>query len=170
MSYVEAIAAVTLRNMEKDDRFLYSGRSGEFAWRPLQSDPGIKEKFPQRLINTPISEAGFVGMGEALHAGMRPVVEIMFPDFALVASDQLFNQIGKLRHMYGGRRAFAGGPNAHCHRTGLRGQHSMNPVGLFGLFSGWRIMALAPASIMSHVQYRGPAGRPGANDGARRSV
>mgnify|MGYP002389617063 CR=1 FL=1 len=38
--------------------------------------------------------------------GMRPVVEIMFPDFALMASDQLFNQIGKLRHMYGGQVRF----------------------------------------------------------------
>lgn len=75
-------------------------------------------------------------------AGMRPVVEIMFPDFALVASDQLFNQIGKLRHMYGGRASF---PLVVRTRIaigqGYGGQHSMSPVGLFALFSGWRIMA-----------------------------
>jgi 2-oxoisovalerate dehydrogenase E1 component len=118
---------------------------------PYRATRGIKERFPLRLINTPISEAGFVGMaGGAAMAGMRPVVEIMFPDFALVASDQLFNQIGKLRHMYGGRASF---PLVVRTRIaigqGYGGQHSMNPVGLFGLFSGWRIMA--PCTSFDYV-------------------
>jgi 2-oxoisovalerate dehydrogenase E1 component len=58
-------------------------------------------------MNTPISECGFVGMaGGAAANGMRPVIEIIFPDFALVACDQLFNQIGKLKYMYGGQVSF----------------------------------------------------------------
>jgi 2-oxoisovalerate dehydrogenase E1 component len=152
MSYVEAIAAVTLRNMEKDDRIFVLGEEvANLHGGPYKATRGIKEKFPQRLINTPISECGFVGMaGGAAMAGMRPVVEIMFPDFALVASDQLFNQIGKLRHMYGGRASF---PLVVRTRIaigqGYGGQHSMNPVGLFGLFSGWRIMA--PCTSFDYV-------------------
>ena len=60
---------------------------------PATSPP----RFPDRVINTPISEAGFTGLacGAALN-GLRPVVEIMFPSFALVAADQLFNQAGQL--------------------------------------------------------------------------
>jgi 2-oxoisovalerate dehydrogenase E1 component len=152
MSYVEAIAAVTLRNMEKDDRVFVLGEEvANLHGGPYKATRGIKERFPRRLINTPISEAGFVGMaGGAAMAGMRPVVEIMFPDFALVASDQLFNQIGKLRHMYGGQASF---PLVARTRIatgqGYGGQHSMNPVGLFGLFSGWRIMA--PSTSFDYV-------------------
>jgi 2-oxoisovalerate dehydrogenase E1 component len=112
---------------------------------------GIKEVFPERLINTPISECGFVGMaGGAAMAGRRPVVEIMFPDFALVACDQLFNQIGKLRHMYGGQASF---PLVARTRIaigqGYGGQHSMNPAGLFGLFSGWRVVA--PSNAFDYI-------------------
>jgi 2-oxoisovalerate dehydrogenase E1 component len=112
---------------------------------------GIKEVFPERLINTPISECGFIGMaGGAAMAGMRPVVEIMYPDFSLVACDQLFNQIGKLRHMYGGQARF---PLVARTRVAIGqsygGQHSMNPVGLFSLFSGWRIVA--PSNAFDYI-------------------
>jgi 2-oxoisovalerate dehydrogenase E1 component len=144
MNYVEAIAAVTLHNMKKDDRVFVLGEEvANLHGGPYRATRGIKEVFPERLINTPISECGFVGMaGGAAMAGLRPVVEIMFPDFALVACDQLFNQIGKLRHMYGGQARF---PLVARTRVaigqGYGGQHSMNPVGLFGLFSGWRIVA-----------------------------
>ncbi len=108
-------------------------------------------EFPDRVINTPISECGFVGMaGGAASTGMRPVVEIMYPDFSLVASDQLFNQIGKLRHMYGGQISF---PVVVRTRVaigqGYGGQHSMSPVGLFSLFSGWRVMA--PSNAFDYI-------------------
>ena len=103
----------------------------------------IGERFPERLIGTPICENGFTGLalGAALN-GMRPVVEIMYPDFALCAADQLFNQIGKVRHMFGGSfpvpivvrsRVTAG--------TGYGSQHSMDASGLFALYPGWRILA-----------------------------
>ena len=112
---------------------------------------GIAEVFPERLVNTPISETGFVGMGGGLAAaGLRPVVEIMYPDFALMASDQLFNQIGKLRHMYGGQVSF---PVILRTRAGIGfgygGQHSMDPSALFSLFSGWRV--LAPFDAFDYV-------------------
>jgi 2-oxoisovalerate dehydrogenase E1 component len=81
---------------------------------------------------------------------MRPVIEIMFPDFSLVAADQIFNQIGKARHMYGNttdipvvlRTRIAVG-------CGYGGQHSMDPVGLYALFSGWRI--IAPSNAFDYI-------------------
>jgi len=152
MSYVEAIAGATLRNMEKDERVIVLGEEvANLRGGAYQASRGIKEIFPDRLINTPISECGFSGMaGGAASVGMRPVVEIMFPDFALVAGDQLFNQIGKLRYMYGGRVSF---PLVVRTRVaigyGYGGQHSMNPPGLFGLYSGWRIMA--PSNAFDYV-------------------
>ncbi len=148
MTYVEAIARVTLRNMERDERVIVLGEEvANLGGGAYQATKGVKEVFPERLINTPISECGFSGMaGGAAAVGLRPVVEIMFPDFALVASDQLFNQIGKLRYMYGGHVSF---PLVARTRVaigyGYGGQHSMSPPGLFGLFSGWRVMAASNA-------------------------
>ena len=152
MTYVEAIAGVTQWNMERDERVIVLGEEvANFGGGAYQATKGIPQVFPERLINTPISECGFVGMAAGAAAmGLRPVVEIMYPDFTLVAADQLFNQIAKLRYMFGGqisfplvlRTRFAVG-------SGYGGQHSMNPVGLFGLFSGWRIMA--PSNPFDYV-------------------
>jgi 2-oxoisovalerate dehydrogenase E1 component len=147
-TYVEAISGVTLRNIERDPRVFVLGEEvANLRGGAYKATRGIKEVFPERLINTPISECGFLGMaGGAASVGMRPVVEIMFPDFALVACDQLFNQIGKLHHMYGGQINF---PLVARTRVaigqGYGGQHSMNPVGLFALFSGWRVVAASNA-------------------------
>ncbi|MGD8294554.1 MAG: thiamine pyrophosphate-dependent enzyme, partial [Desulfobacterales bacterium] len=152
LSYVDAIAAVTLRNMEKDERVFVLGEEvANLHGGAYRATRGIKEVYPERLINTPISECGFVGMaGGAAMAGQRPVVEIMFPDFSLVACDQLFNQIGKLRHMYGGQASF---PLVARTRIaiglGYGGQHSMNPAGLFSLFSGWRVVA--PSNAFDYI-------------------
>ncbi|OZB33374.1 MAG: MFS transporter [Ferrovum sp. 34-44-207] len=140
--FADVIAKAMLRNMElwpnlfilgEDVHRLRGGTSG--------ATRGIRERFPDRLIGTPICENGFVGLalGAALN-GMRPVIEIMYPDFALGAADQLFNQISKVRHMFGGKfpvpvivrsRVSSG--------TGYGSQHSMDASGLFALYPGWRI-------------------------------
>ncbi len=152
MTYVEAIAGVTLRAMERDERVIVLGEEvANLRGGAYQATRGIKERFPERLFNTPISETGFVGIGGgAASVGMRPVVEIMFPDFALMASDQLFNQIGKLRHMYGGQISF---PIILRTRVaigyGYGGQHSMNPASFFAQFSGWRVVA--PSNAFDYI-------------------
>jgi len=66
---------------------------------------GLYEEFGKdRIRNTPISEAGFVGAGlGAAITGMRPIVELMYIDFATVAMDQIVNQIAKIRYMFGGK-------------------------------------------------------------------
>lgn len=152
VKYVDAIAAVTDRHLEKDKRVFVLGEEvASFSRGPYGATKGLMEKYPGRILNTPISEAGFSGLAAgAAMAGLRPIVEIMFPDFALVAADQLFNQIGKIRHIYNNtvdmplvvRTRIAIG-------CGYGGQHSMDPVGLFALFSGWRIVA--PSNVFDYI-------------------
>ncbi len=144
VKYVEAIAAATGHWLEKDPGVFVIGEEvAHFGGGAYQATRGLPQKYPGRVIDTPISEAGFSGLacGAAI-CGLKPVVEIMFPDFVLVAADQIFNHIGKLRYIYGGnvdmplvmRTRIATG-------CGYGGQHSMDPVALFALFSGWRIIA-----------------------------
>lgn len=96
------------------------------------------------MLGTPISENAFAGLGGgmALDGRYRPVVEFMYPDFMWVAADQIFNQIGKARHMFGGDN-----PVPLVLRTkvamgsGYGSQHLMDPAGIFATSPGWRIVA-----------------------------
>ena len=143
MKFVEAMAAVQMRAMERDERVIILGEDvHRLGGGTVGATKGIAEKFPDRLIGTPIAENGFTGMGlGAAINGLRPIIEIMYADFCLVAADQLFNQIAKVRHMFGGTSAVplivriraAGG-------HGYGSQHSMDPSGLFALWPGWRVI------------------------------
>lgn len=105
---------------------------------------GLAKKYPDRVLGTPISENAFAGLGGgiALDGRYRPVVEFMYPDFLWVAADQVFNQIGKARHMFGGeskvpfvlRTKVAMG-------SGYGSQHLMDPAGIFCTSPGWRVVA-----------------------------
>ena len=65
---------------------------------------GLSDRFPGRVLTTPIAEGGIVGAGVGLALrGRRPIVEIMFGDFITLAVDQLVNHAAKFRAMYGGR-------------------------------------------------------------------
>ena len=112
---------------------------------------GLPATFPDRVVNTPISENGFCGLaiGAAL-AGLRPIVELMYSDFALVAADQLLNQAGKMRHLFGGDKPLP--LVLRCRIPGPEGYgslHSMDPSGLFVLYPGWRIVA--PSNAFDYV-------------------
>ena len=62
---------------------------------------GLSSKFPDRVLSTPISEAGFVGLSTGMSVrGFKPIVEIMFGDFLTLAADQIVNHLGKFRWMY----------------------------------------------------------------------
>jgi 2-oxoisovalerate dehydrogenase E1 component len=90
-----------------------------------------------------------LAVGAAM-SGMRPIVELMYSDFFLVAADQLFNQAGKIRHLFNGT---ANVPLVlRCRLPGLEGygsQHSMDPTSVFALFPGWHI--LAPSNAFDYV-------------------
>ncbi len=143
MRYLKAISAVTGRWLENDPRVFVLGEEvANFGGGAYGATRDLPAQYPDRVLNTPISEAGFVGLAcGAAAAGLRPIVEIMFPDFSLVAADQLFNQIAKIRYMYGGS---ADAPLVVRTRVaigcGYGAQHSMDPVGLYALFPGWRIV------------------------------
>jgi 2-oxoisovalerate dehydrogenase E1 component len=144
MKFVDVISGIMLRNMARDDAIFVLGEDvHRLRGGTAGATKGIAEKFKDRLVGTPICENGFTGLalGAAMN-GLRPVVEIMYPDFCLVAGDQLFNQISKVRHMFGGgfplplmvrSRVSAG--------AGYGSQHSMDASGLFALYPGWRIVA-----------------------------
>jgi len=142
---VDAVAAVMDRNMDKDPRILVLGEDvHKLKGGTNGATKGLPEKFPGRILGTPISENAFSGLGGglALDGRYRPVVEFMYPDFLWVAADQVFNQIGKARHMFGGDS-----PVPLVLRTkvalgsGYGSQHSMDPAGIFATAPGWRIMA-----------------------------
>ena len=103
MYYSHAIRAALEEEMERDESVILIGEDIAAYGGAFGVTRGLVELFgPQRVVNTPISECGFVGMavGAAL-AGMRPVVEVMFMDFIGLASDPLVNQAAKLHYVFG---------------------------------------------------------------------
>ncbi len=142
---IDAVAAVLGRRMETDDGVVVLGEDvHKLNGGTNGATRGLQQRFPDRVLGTPISENAFAGLGGgiALDGRFRPVVEFMYADFMWVAADQLFNQIAKARHMFGGdgdvplvlRSKVAMG-------TGYGSQHSMDPAGIFATAPGWRIVA-----------------------------
>jgi 2-oxoisovalerate dehydrogenase E1 component len=143
--FVEAVAAVLHRRMETDPSVVVMGEDvHRLGGGTNGATKGLAERFPGRVLGTPISENAFAGLGGgiAMDGRFTPIVEFMYADFMWVAADQLFNQIGKARHMFGGtgavplvlRSKVAVG-------TGYGSQHSMDPAGIFATAPGWRIAA-----------------------------
>ena len=152
-TYVEAVAGVLARRMATDPRVVVLGEDvHRLNGGTNGATRGLKEAFPDRVLGTPISENAFAGLagGMAADGRYRPVVEFMYADFLWVAADQLFNQIGKLRHMFGGAN-----PVPLVLRTkvamgaGYGSQHSMDPAGIFATAGGWRIVA--PSTPFDYV-------------------
>jgi len=147
--FIEAVAAVMDRRMDEDKRIVVLGEDvHRLNGGTNGATKGLARKYPGRVLGTPISENAFAGLGGglALDGRFRPVVEFMYPDFLWVAADQVFNQIGKARHMFGGRN-----PVPLVLRTkvamgsGYGSQHLMDPAGIFATSPGWRIMAASTA-------------------------
>jgi 2-oxoisovalerate dehydrogenase E1 component len=103
MTYREALALALREEMERDERvFLWGEDIGNYDGAFKVTRGFLKEFGPERVIDAPISENAIVGVatGAAL-AGLRPVAEIMFMDFVLLALDQLGNHAAKLRYLFG---------------------------------------------------------------------
>ncbi|MEI6648807.1 MAG: thiamine pyrophosphate-dependent enzyme [Actinomycetes bacterium] len=145
VKYVDAVASVLDRRMEEADDIIILGEDiHRLNGGTNGATKGLSKKYPDRILGTPISENAFAGLGGgmALDGRYRPVVEFMYPDFMWVAADQVFNQIGKARHMFGGKN-----PVPLVLRTkvamgsGYGSQHLMDPAGIFATAPGWRIVA-----------------------------
>jgi pyruvate dehydrogenase E1 component beta subunit len=155
ISYQQAINEALRQEMERDSTVLVMGEDnaggegspGERdAWGGvLGVTKGLYPKFPDRVLDTPISESGFIGAAiGAAAAGMRPVAELMFIDFMGVCFDQIFNQAAKFKYMFGGKaqtpvviRTMVG--------AGLRaaGQHSQMLVNIFTHIPGLKVVCPA---------------------------
>jgi 2-oxoisovalerate dehydrogenase E1 component len=149
LKFVDAVAGVMERRMGEDERIVVLGEDvHRLKGGTNGATKGLSTAFPERVLGTPISENAFAGLGGglALDGRFRPVVEFMYPDFMWVAADQVFNQIGKARHMFGGDN-----PVPLVLRTkvamgsGYGSQHLMDPAGIFATSPGWRIVAPSTA-------------------------
>jgi pyruvate/2-oxoglutarate/acetoin dehydrogenase E1 component len=105
ITYAQALNDALREEMRVDPRVFIMGEDIGLHGGIFRVTKGLMEEFGHdRVRDTPISESGFVGLGiGAALAGMRPVVELLFMDFALVAADQIVNQAAKLRYMSGGQ-------------------------------------------------------------------
>src|SRR5207248_773835 len=104
IQYREALRQAMTEEMERDENvFLMGEEVGEYNGAYKVSE-GMLAKFgPQRIFDTPISEAGFCGLGVgAAMCGLRPIVELMSWSFSLVAFDQLMNNAANVRYISGG--------------------------------------------------------------------
>ncbi len=101
----EAINEALHEEMQRDPRMIVMGEDIGAAGGVFKVTNGLYAAFgKERVIDTPIAEAGIVGLAVgAAMTGLRPVVEIMFADFTTLASDQIVNQAAKMRYMTGGQ-------------------------------------------------------------------
>lgn len=151
--FIDVVSDVMARRMETDPRIIVMGEDVDHLRGGTNGATrrGL-ELFPDRVLGTPISENAFAGLGGgmALDGRFRPVVELMYADFMWVAADQIFNQVAKARHMFGGdsdvpfvmRSKVAAG-------TGYGSQHSMDPAGILCTASGLRVVA--PSTPFDYV-------------------
>ena len=105
ITYAQAICEAIDEEMARDKNVLILGEDVGILGGNFKTAVGLQQKYGDlRVKDTPISENSFLGMslGMAL-TGLRPIVEIMFSDFLLLAADQLLNQIAKIRYMSGGQ-------------------------------------------------------------------
>ncbi|HEX4752995.1 MAG TPA: thiamine pyrophosphate-dependent enzyme [Solirubrobacterales bacterium] len=147
---VQAARAALAEAMEADPDVVVLGED-VVAGGPFALTRNLEDRFgSDRVRNTPISEASFMGVGVGLAlAGARPFVDVMFDDFVTLASDQLFNHAAKIHFMSGGRRSvpltvwtIAGAG------TRWGAQHSQRLDGWFAQVPGLKLLAPSTPALM----------------------
>lgn len=163
-TYIQAINEALREAMQRDDQvFLIGEDIGAYGGLFRVTRKLYDEFGPERVLDTPISEQGFMGMAiGAATVGMRPVVELMYMDFFLVCADQIFNQAAKMHYMTGGllnvpmviRGQHGGG-------KGYGSQHSQSVESTFAQFPGIKVVAPstpydAKGLLLSAIQDNNP--------------
>jgi pyruvate dehydrogenase E1 component beta subunit len=105
LTFAQAVNEALAEEMRRDKRVCILGEDVAEAGTPFKVLSGLVEEFGvERVIDTPISEPGFTGLGVgAAMTGMRPVIDIMFGDFLTLTMDQMVNQAAKVHYMSGGK-------------------------------------------------------------------
>lgn len=132
ITYREAVREALIEEMERDDSVFLMGEEVAEYDGAYKVSQGMLDKFgPQRVLDTPISECGFAGLGVgAAMAGLRPVVEFMTFSFSLVAFDQIVNNAPNMVTMSGGQfhvPIVFRGPNGPVHALGATHSHATEP-------------------------------------------
>ncbi|HKT95343.1 MAG TPA: alpha-ketoacid dehydrogenase subunit beta [Paraburkholderia sp.] len=155
ITYSQAINEALAQEMARDESVIVMGEDNaggagspgeQDAWGGvLGVTKGLYGKFPGRVLDTPLSEGGFIGTAVGAAAcGMRPVAELMFIDFMGVCFDQIFNQAAKFRYMFGGK-AVTPVVIRTMYGAGLRAaaQHSQMLTSLFTHIPGLKVVCPA---------------------------
>ncbi len=145
-TYIQVINEAIREEMRRDENvFLIGEDVGHYGGLFRVTRHILDEFGPKRVIDTPISEQAFMGMSlGAASVGLRPIIELMYMDFTLVAADQIFNQIAKYSYMTGGLiniplviRGQQGGGKRYG------SQHSQSFDSLYAQFPGIKVVAPA---------------------------
>jgi len=153
LSYREALNRAMVEEMARDETVFLLGEEVAEYDGAYKVTRGLLERFgPSRVIDTPITELGFTGLGVgAAMAGLRPIVEWMTHNFALLALDQVVNEAAKTRHMSGGQLSVPivfRGPNGPAEY--LSSQHSQALASYWMHVPGLKVVAPAfPADAYS---------------------
>ncbi len=158
MTYREALRAAHREALLRDERVFLMGEDVGRYGGSFAVSKGLLDEFgPERIRDTPLSEAAFVGAGiGAAMAGMRPIVEVMTVNFSLLALDQILNNAATLRHMSGGQ---VGVPVVIRMATGagrqVAAQHSHSLEGWYAHIPG--ITVATPATVADARAMLAPA-------------
>jgi len=143
LTYAQALAEGMAEEMRRDPRVVLWGIDIGPYGGAFGATRGLYEEFgPERVIDMPVSEAGYTGCGVGAAAtGLRPIVELQFSDWITIASDQLINQAANMRYMFGGElsipmvlRAPVGG------YTSAAAQHSHMFESIFAFIAGLKVV------------------------------
>jgi pyruvate dehydrogenase E1 component beta subunit len=143
MSYREALNVALREEMDRDPRVFVIGEEvGLYDGAYKVTQGLLKDYGPKRVVDTPIAESGFTGIGiGAAMVGLRPVVEMMTFNFALLALDQIVNSAAKLHYMSGGQYhvpIVIRGPGGPAHQ--LAAQHSQSMESYFYHVPGLKVV------------------------------
>jgi acetoin:2,6-dichlorophenolindophenol oxidoreductase subunit beta len=143
ITYLEALNQALHEEMERDPDVFMAGIDIAERGDVFGTTRGVLSRFgPERIIDTPISEAGIIGLAVGAAAqGLRPVVTIMFIDFIGCAFDQILNQMAKMKYMFGGkvRLPITVMTNAGA-GTGMAAQHSQSLEALLCHIPGLKVV------------------------------
>lgn len=140
----EAIRAAMVEEMERDENVFLMGEEVAEYNGAYKVSKGMLDQFgPNRVVDTPISEAGFSGLGVgAAMAGLRPIIEFMTFNFSYVSFDQIVNNAASIPYMSGGQFKVPivfRGPNGAAGQLGAT--HSRSVEAIYGNFPGLKVVA-----------------------------